>query len=35
MDKESTLKSHLSKKQKLIKELQKEIEGLRKEIEVN
>jgi len=35
MDKESTLKSQLSKKEKLIGELQKENEWLRKENEVN
>jgi len=35
MDKESTLKSQLSKKENLIEELQKEIEELRKENEVN
>jgi len=35
MDKESILKSQLSKKEKLIEELQKEIEELRKENKVN
>jgi len=35
MDKESTLKSQLSKKEKLIEELQKESDELKKENEVN
>jgi len=35
MDKESTLKSQLSRKEKLIEKLQKENEELRKENEVN
>jgi len=35
MDKESTLKSQLSKKEKLIEELQKETEKLIEEIKVN
>jgi len=35
MDEESTLKSQLSKKEKLIEELRKEIEELRKQNKVN
>jgi len=35
MDKESTLKSQLSKKEKLVEKLQKENEELREENEVN
>jgi len=35
MDKETTLKSQLSKKEKLIEELQKENEELRKDNKVN
>jgi len=35
MDKESTLKSQLNKKEKLVEELQEKVEELRKENKVN